>query len=76
MTAKAIADKKRVEKGKSEMEHEKKNKGIVCDVRKCVYHDKDNYCTASQIAVGPSYAESSSETVCATFKPNDCENCK
>ncbi|MBR2951657.1 MAG: DUF1540 domain-containing protein [Clostridia bacterium] len=54
----------------------KKNKGIVCDVRKCVYHDKDNYCTASQIAVGPSYAESSSETVCATFKPNDCEDCR
>ena len=58
------------------MENEKKNKSIVCDVRNCVYHDKDNHCTASQIAVGPSYAQSSSETVCATFKPNDCENCK
>ena len=58
------------------MEHEKKNKGIVCDVRNCIYHDKGNACTASQIAVGPSYAQSSAETVCATFKPQDCKDCK
>ncbi len=49
---------------------EKHIKGIVCDVCNCVHHAEGNCCTASQIAVGPSYAESSSETVCATFKPN------
>ena len=42
--------------------------GISCDAKNCVYHDGDNYCTASRIAVGPSYATSSSDTVCATFK--------
>ncbi len=45
-------------------------KGIVCDVCNCVHHGDGNCCTATQITVGPSYAESSSETVCATFKPN------
>lgn len=47
---------------------EKHIKGISCDVKNCVYHDCDTYCTAGQIAVGPSFATSSSETVCATFK--------
>ena len=46
-------------------------KGITCDVRNCVYHDCENHCTAEKIAVGPSYAESSSETVCATFRPKE-----
>lgn len=46
-------------------------KGIVCDVKNCKYHDKENSCTAGEIAVGPSYALSSSETVCATFKPKE-----
>ena len=44
-------------------------KGISCDVRNCVYHDGDCYCTAEKIAVGPSYATTSQDTVCATFKP-------
>ena len=43
-------------------------KGIKCDVKNCVYHDCDTHCMAGQIAVGPSYATSSSDTVCATFK--------
>ena len=43
--------------------------GIKCDVKNCVYHDCDTYCTAGQIAVGPSFATSSTDTVCATFKP-------
>ncbi|MCQ2433037.1 MAG: DUF1540 domain-containing protein [Clostridia bacterium] len=43
-------------------------RGISCDVRNCVYHDGDNYCTAEKIAVGPSYATSCTDTVCATFK--------
>ncbi|MBQ8175228.1 MAG: DUF1540 domain-containing protein [Clostridia bacterium] len=46
-------------------------KGITCDVKNCMYHDKENCCTAGEIAVGPSYALSSSETVCATFKPKE-----
>ena len=46
----------------------KRIEGIKCDVKNCVYHDCDTYCTAGQIAVGPSYATSSSDTVCATFK--------
>lgn len=46
-------------------------KGITCDVRNCVYHDSENCCMAGHIAVGPSYALSSSETVCATFKPKE-----
>ncbi len=53
-------------KSKSQQNH---NKGVVCDVRNCTYHDGDNYCTASKIAVGPSFATSCSDTVCATFKP-------
>lgn len=44
-------------------------KGIVCDVKNCTYHDCDNYCTAGEIKVGPTYASTGSETVCVTFKP-------
>lgn len=43
-------------------------KGISCNVKNCVYHDCDTHCTAHEIAVGPSSATSSSETLCATFK--------
>ena len=49
----------------------KEIKGITCDVRNCVYHDTKNCCMAGHIAVGPSHASTSSETVCATFKPKD-----
>ena len=42
--------------------------GIVCDVCNCTYHDKENRCHAESIAVGPSYATSSADTVCATFE--------
>lgn len=44
------------------------NKGITCDVKNCQYHEGDCHCTASKIAVGPSFATSSTDTVCATFK--------
>ena len=50
---------------------EKHIKGIVCDVKNCVYHDCDNCCTAEQINVGPAHASTSHETACATFKPQD-----
>lgn len=51
--------------GKGATEH---ISGIRCDVKNCVYHACDTYCTAKQIAVGPSNACSSADTVCATFK--------
>ena len=44
-------------------------KGIKCNVQNCYYHDCETYCTAGEIAVGPHNAGSSSETLCATFKP-------
>ena len=43
--------------------------GISCSVTNCAYHDGVHYCTASHIAVGPSTACCSSQTVCATFTP-------
>lgn len=42
--------------------------GIVCEVKNCVHHDCETYCTAGKIAVGPSYACTNAETVCATFE--------
>lgn len=53
------------------MEKEKiKDVKIKCDVKNCVYHYDDFYCSAKTINVGPSYATSSTDTVCATFKQN------
>ena len=46
----------------------KSNKGVACDVINCVYHDGESHCTAEKINVGPSYATSCTDTVCATFK--------
>lgn len=40
-------------------------KGIKCDVKNCVYHDCDTYCTAHQIAVGNTVA---TNAACDTFK--------
>lgn len=45
--------------------------GIKCDVQNCVYHKKDNSCEAGNIEVGPGYANSSEETICATFRPGE-----
>ena len=44
-------------------------KGVACDVKNCAFHDGECCCAANRIAVGPSYANTSGETVCATFKP-------
>lgn len=44
------------------------NQGITCDVKNCVYHSGDCYCTANKIEVGPSFASASSDTACVTFK--------
>ena len=49
----------------------KHNEGIKCDVKNCVYHSGDTYCTAKQIAVGPHHAETSADTICATFKQKE-----
>ncbi len=43
-------------------------RGVHCDVKNCVYHEGGCECTADRIAVGPSYASSCTDTVCATFK--------
>lgn len=43
--------------------------GVKCEVTNCVYNDKKEYCTAKEIKVGPQYASSSADTICATFKP-------
>ena len=50
---------------------DKVNEGISCDVKNCQYHQGDCYCTAEKIAVGPSFATSCADTVCATFKPKN-----
>jgi hypothetical protein len=44
-------------------------KGIVCNVENCVHHDSHNCCTASEIAVGPTDAQTSAQTLCVTFRP-------
>ena len=46
-------------------------KGIVCDVKNCVYHGNKTDCYAGEICVGPSDAKCSANTVCATFKPKE-----
>lgn len=46
-------------------------RGISCDVKSCVYHDSETHCTANSIVVGPTFAASSNDTVCATFKPKE-----
>ncbi len=47
---------------------------IKCNVSNCEYHAKEkDLCCASEIEVGPHYANSSSDTVCHTFKP--CKDC-
>ncbi len=48
----------------------KVNSGVHCEVANCHFHDKEDHCTASKINVGPGYAFSSADTICATFKPN------
>lgn len=42
--------------------------GIHCDVTNCQYNDQ-KACCAKQIKVGPQYASTSADTVCATFRP-------
>ena len=46
-------------------------KGIKCSVQNCYYHDMETCCTAHEISVGPRNADSSGDTLCATFKPKE-----
>ena len=52
----------------------KEIKGITCDAKNCVYHDKSDKCNASHINVGCLTATDSSETKCETFEC--CEECR
>jgi hypothetical protein len=54
------------------MDHSKnhnENPAVSCDVKNCSYHDSDDLCSASKIKVGPTFAVSSTDTVCDTFRP-------
>jgi hypothetical protein len=50
------------------MNHDDPLYGITCDVTNCYYNEHQT-CCAEEIKVGPQYAASSSDTVCATFRP-------
>ena len=56
----------------SKCDSSKHIKGIVCDVKNCVYHAGQNNCYAGCISVGPREADCSANTNCATFKPKEC----
>lgn len=43
-------------------------KDIKCDVANCVYNEGNGRCSAGEIKVGPSNAQNSTETLCATFE--------
>ena len=46
--------------------------GISCNVNNCVYnHQEGHQCTAQAIHVGPSYAETGTQTLCGTFRNKD-----
>ncbi|MBE6904051.1 MAG: DUF1540 domain-containing protein [Ruminococcaceae bacterium] len=49
-------------------ENKKGHKNIKCNVCNCVYHCDDNHCGADSINVGPSFADTAAQTVCASFK--------
>ena len=46
----------------------KSSKNIHCDVCNCTYNNEDHYCTAKAICVGPSYASTTADTICSTFR--------
>lgn len=48
------------------------NHNIKCNVCNCDYNEKE-HCCAKEICVGPGYANTSSDTVCNTFKCSDCK---
>ncbi|MGI5957940.1 MAG: DUF1540 domain-containing protein [Massiliimalia sp.] len=42
--------------------------GIHCNVENCVHNNHHCGCTAKQIQVGPTYAASTTDTICQSFK--------
>jgi len=48
-------------------QREDKLDGVVCSVSSCMYHTKDNACTARHIQVGTEEAHRQAETLCATY---------
>lgn len=59
-------------KGNSKCDSSKHIKGVMCDVKNCVYNAQQNGCYAGCISVGPKDADCSAHTNCATFKPKEC----
>ncbi|MBR2460862.1 MAG: DUF1540 domain-containing protein [Clostridia bacterium] len=49
-------------------------KGVICDAVNCEYNNGDGECRAKQISVGPIYANSCTDTVCATFRKREASN--
>jgi hypothetical protein len=64
-------DEKKI-KNECKCDSAKHIKGIVCDVKNCVYHANGNGCYAGTISVGPREASCSANTNCVTFKPKEC----
>ncbi len=48
-------------------------KGISCEAKNCIHHDKANGCTAGHITVGNRTATTSTDTTCETFQC--CDDC-
>lgn len=46
-------------------------KGITCEVKNCIYQDKEGNCNAGHIKVGNPQAHHVSETKCETFECTD-----
>lgn len=46
-------------------------KGITCEVKNCIYQDKEGNCNAGHIKVGNPQAHHVSETKCETFECMD-----
>ncbi|MDF2677813.1 MAG: hypothetical protein K0Q97_2143 [Bacillota bacterium] len=53
------------------MDQKKINPGVKCVVNTCHYYSEGDHCAASKIEVQHRNAHSSTETDCATFKPNN-----
>lgn len=54
----------------------KEIKGITCEAKNCIFHDKSNNCLAGRIEVGSSNAIKESETKCKTFECSDTCTCE
>lgn len=46
------------------------NKGIMCSVKNCAYHDGERYCTAEMVSVEPACGNVTecADTKCKTYK--------